>query len=80
MKKLVLALAFSLAGIASANAAAPNGNVSNDTLAKLGLSGMQRVSDAQGMNIRGKGFIVAVNASIHNSGNTRQTIIAVSVH
>ena len=79
MKKLVLALAVSLAGIASANAATPAGNVSNDTLAKLGLSGMQRVSDAQGMKIRGKGFIVAVNFN-HSSGNTRQSIIAVSIH
>jgi opacity protein-like surface antigen len=40
-----------------ANAANP-GQVPNSTLAQLGLSGMQPMSDVQGTDIRGMGFVV----------------------
>ena len=39
-----------------ANAANP-GQVSNSALAQFGLSGMQTMSDVQGTDIRGKGFV-----------------------
>ena len=38
-----------------ANAANP-GQVPNSTLAQLGLSGLQTMSDAQGADVRGMGF------------------------
>ena len=40
-----------------ANAANP-GQVPNSSLAQLGLSGMQPMSDVQGTDIRGMGFVV----------------------
>jgi hypothetical protein len=39
--------------ISSAQAFAADGNVPHSSLAKMGLSGMQRMDDARGMQIRG---------------------------
>lgn len=55
MKNTVLALSAAiLMGFATTATAADQ--VSNDTLASMGLGGMQQMSDDAGMNVRGKGF------------------------
>jgi hypothetical protein len=51
MKKFVFAIVAVFGFAAAAQAA----DVSNDLLSKMGLGGMQRLSDAQGMDIRGMG-------------------------
>ena len=79
MKKLMTALVLSLAPLASAQAAAPNGDIPDATLAKLGLSRMERVSDSEGMLVRGKGFIIVLNvAVVINSKNVNvgQSVVA----
>ena len=54
----VLALAFVVFGAVAANAAdlPQSGQVSDQMLSAMGLGGMQRLSDAQGEQIRGKCF------------------------
>lgn len=34
-------------------------DVSHQTLAAMGINGMEKMSDAQGMEVRGKGFVLA---------------------
>ena len=58
MRMLLVAavLSFGLVAInASTSSADQGGNVPTATLTSLGISGMQPISDAQGMDIRGKG-------------------------
>jgi hypothetical protein len=57
---LIVCVIVLMAGVA--NAAAP-GQISDNALAQMGLSGMQTMSDAQGSQIRGMGF-VSVQGSV----------------
>ncbi len=70
MKKAIFTVAVAaLLGLSSQVSAADKGNVSQDVLAQYGLSGAKPVSDANGMNIRGKGFVAFAgfgSASISN--------------
>lgn len=54
MKYLLMIIAVVM--IFAAPALASDGNVSNDNLAKMGLSGMNVMSDAQGTAVRGLGY------------------------
>lgn len=56
MKTLVSALAVALA-LTAGTALAGDGNVSKSQLADLGLAGMNVMSDAEGMQVRGMGFV-----------------------
>ena len=49
---LLIALAVAIASSA-ANAASPAGHVESPTLAEMGLTGLQPLSDAQGQQVRG---------------------------
>jgi len=62
MKYLLMIIAVVM--IFAAPVLANDGNVSNDTLAKMGLSGMNAMSDAQGTSVRGMGFAY-VNVTIY---------------
>jgi hypothetical protein len=58
----VLAVAFVVCGAVTANAAdLQQGQVPAQTLAAMGLGGMERLSDAQGQQIRGKFFALGGN-------------------
>jgi hypothetical protein len=61
MKYLLVLLA--VLGLFAGQAMAADGNVSNNTLAKMGLS-MNTMSDDQGASVRGTGFGVILGASI----------------
>jgi hypothetical protein len=61
MKYLLMTLAVLM--IFAAPVLADNGNLSQNQLAKLGLSGMSAMSDAQGTAVRGMGFSLAFGAS-----------------
>ena len=55
MKKMVaLSFALFVAVVLAGPALAGDGNVPQSTLNTLGLSGMETLSDAEGMEIRGK--------------------------
>jgi hypothetical protein len=56
----ILALVALFAGQAMAG----DGNVSQDMLAKMGLSGMQTMSDTQGSAVRGMGFCGCATLSV----------------
>jgi hypothetical protein len=53
--KFVLPI-LAVVALFAGQAMAADGNVSNDQLAKMGLSNMQVMSDAQGTAIRGMGY------------------------
>jgi hypothetical protein len=58
----VLAVAFVVFGAVTANAAdLQQGQVPDQTLAAMGLGGMERLSDAQGQQIRGKSYAIGGN-------------------
>ena len=61
----------------TANAA---GQISDNTLAQMGLAGLQTMSDAQGSEIRGMGFaaVVGTNTARLNGSTVATAIIAVS--
>jgi hypothetical protein len=66
--KTLLSIASVLV-LSAAPAMAGEGRVSNQSLAKMGLSGMQTMSDAQGMQIRGTSIAVVAGISYaHISG------------
>jgi hypothetical protein len=66
--KTLLSIASVLV-LSAAPAMAGQGHVSNQSLAKMGLSGMQTMSDAQGMQIRGTSIAVVAGFSYaHISG------------
>ncbi len=62
MKYLLMTLAVVMI-FAGPALAADQGNLSQAQLAKLGLSGMAIMSDAQGTAVRGMGFSLAFGAS-----------------
>ncbi len=61
--KTLLSLASVLV-LSAAPAMAGDGHVSSQSLAKMGLSGMQTMTDAQGSQIRGLSIAVAAGGSI----------------
>lgn len=61
--KNALALAALLAGFVAVPAFAEEGRVSQASLAAMGLSDMQVMSDVQGKQIRGQGFAFAASVS-----------------
>jgi hypothetical protein len=60
--KTLLSVA-ALVVLAAAPAMAGDGRVSHQSLAKMGLSGMQTMSDAQGMSVRGTSVAVVFGIS-----------------
>jgi hypothetical protein len=72
MKYLLMTLAVVM--IFAAPVLADNGNLSQNQLAKLGLSGMSAMSDAQGNAVRGMGFSVAFGASFAKQGNSAGSV------
>ena len=81
MKLFACALAVSLASLAmtsSATAAEPTGNVDNATLAAMGLSGLDVMSDEEGQKVRGT-FAVAGGFGISRFfGSTQFTFYGAS--
>jgi hypothetical protein len=70
--KSLYALAAVIA-FSAAPAFAGEGHVSTNSLAKMGLAGMQTMNDAQGMNIRGLSVAVVSGgsiATIHGEGGS----------
>jgi hypothetical protein len=70
--KILLGIA-SVIAFSVAPALAGEGRVSDQSLAKMGLSGMKAMSDAQGMHVRGLSIAVVggiSTATIHGSGGT----------
>jgi hypothetical protein len=62
---LVLAIGLVAFGATTAHAApVQDGQVSNAVLADMGLDGMERLSDEQGMAVRGKGPILIGNFAV----------------
>ncbi|MBN2579611.1 MAG: hypothetical protein JXB10_11525 [Pirellulales bacterium] len=61
--KYLLAL-LAVVALFAGQAVAADGNVSNDMLAKMGLSNMQTISDAQGTAVRGMGFQGCVSFNV----------------
>jgi hypothetical protein len=61
--KTLLSIASVLV-LSAAPALAGDGQVSHKSLAKMGLSGMQTMTDSQGMKIRGTSIAVAAGGSI----------------
>ncbi len=55
MKSLVLAAVAALL-VSSWGATATAADIPNSTLAQMGLGGMKKMSDSQGMRVRGQGF------------------------
>jgi hypothetical protein len=51
-----LVITISLVALFAAPALAGDGGISDASLARMGLQGMQPISDAQGMSIRGTSF------------------------
>lgn len=62
-----------LLGFAAFAPAADRTAVSNDTLASMGLGGMQQMSDEAGMNVRGKGFAGVFGLGIARAFNSVST-------
>jgi hypothetical protein len=63
-KKMITCCVAILMGFASVAPAAERMGVPNDTLASMGLGGMQQISDQDGMNVRGKGIALAAGFGI----------------
>ncbi len=75
MKTLACLLAVALTSFAlvsDASAAEPNGNVDQATLAAMGLSGLDTMSDEEGKNVRGT-FAVAFGFGTSNFLRNSQT-------
>jgi hypothetical protein len=71
---LIVSLVVCLSMVAGlANAAAP-GQVSDATLASFGLGGMQQMTDAQGTEIRGMGFVAASGCVTACAGCTKSSL------
>ncbi len=68
MKKLALILLVTVLAFGfSSQAMAADGNVSDGVLADMGLSGLQTMTDAQGDQIRGKGFALVWGFSVSST-------------
>ena len=63
MRALLIGLVMASLCVASAVDCATAADVSDRSLAAMGLGGMQKLSDAQGEQIRGKGFVMAWQTS-----------------
>lgn len=77
MKALACLLAVALTSFAlvsDARAAEPNGNVDQATLASMGLSGMEVMSDEEGKNVRGT-FAIAFGFGTSNFLRSSQTTV-----
>ncbi len=72
MKYLLMTLAVLV--IFAAPVLADQGNLSHNQLAKLGLSGMSAMSDAQGQAVRGMGFCFTKN-TVNVSGNAQVALL-----
>ena len=72
MRSLLIAVACLMLTAGVAYAANP-GQVPDATLASFGLSGMQQMTDAQGMNVRGMGFAQVSGYSIANAPGGQQS-------
>ncbi|TWT32059.1 hypothetical protein [Blastopirellula retiformator] len=75
MKTLICLVAVTLTSFAlvsSASAAEPNGNVDNATLASMGLSGLEVMSDEEGKSVRGT-FAIAFGSGTSNFLRSTQT-------
>ncbi|GAA4442259.1 hypothetical protein [Bremerella cremea] len=75
MKALACLLAVTLVSISlasEARAAEPNGNVDQATLASMGLSGIEVMSDEEGKNVRGT-FAIAFGLGTSRWFGTTQT-------
>jgi hypothetical protein len=70
MKKFAIAI-VAFFGLAAAVQAA---DVSGKMLSKMGLAGMQRLTDAQGMAIRGMGDDINQNISVGDDQNNNNTV------
>jgi hypothetical protein len=66
--KTLLALT-SLVLITAGSAVAGEGQVADQTLAKMGLGGMQVMTDADGMNVRGMAFVKVTGWSAAHNRN-----------
>ena len=71
MKKLLLFAA--LVAMSAGSAFAADGSISTSRAARLGLSGMQPMSAAEGARIRGLGVAVVFGIGHAQSGNTSST-------
>ncbi|HEV8069487.1 MAG TPA: hypothetical protein VGP76_17230 [Planctomycetaceae bacterium] len=74
--KTLLSIASVLV-LSAAPALAGDGQVSHKSLAKMGLSGMQTMSDSQGQQIRGLSVAVAAGgsiATIHGEGGSATSV------
>ena len=73
MRSYILAFSLVVAALAVANcaSAATLGHVSHKTLAKVGLDGLQPMTDAQGTSVRGSGVATV-------SGNSTTTLLGSS--
>ena len=61
--KYTLAIAALMVAMVGGSAFAEEGRVAQDQLARLGLGGIEVMSDAQGREIRGQGFAFAASVS-----------------
>ena len=73
----VVACVTLVAGMA--NAATPS-QISDNALAQMGLAGLQTMSDAQGIEIRGMGFaaVAGINTARLNGSTSSNSYLAVS--
>lgn len=60
--KRILLLAAAVVAVSAGNVMAHDGQLSNNTLAKMGLSNMEAMSDEAGMEVRGKFAVSFSNA------------------
>jgi hypothetical protein len=65
----ILLLAAALVAVSAGNVMAHDGQLSNNTLAKMGLSNMEAMSDEAGMEVRGK-FAVSFSRAISFAPNS----------
>jgi hypothetical protein len=67
--KILLALA-SVVGLSVAPAFAGDGQISNRSLARMGLPGMKALSDTEGLSIRGTSIAIAGSHAFVSGGTT----------
>jgi hypothetical protein len=75
---LIVSLVVCLSMVAGLANAAP-GQVPDATLASFGLAGMQQMTDAQGTDIRGMGFVAAGGVVVAKAGSTSSCMNATAV-
>ncbi len=77
---LVLCAVVALALLPCVASAADVGQVSNATLGQMGLSGLQPMTDVQGLDIRGSGFAAAggYSRAVWGGASTANAYVGVS--